>query len=216
MSLTVSSIANDVSIDIRQVLVATDTKIIGWIDRVHKDCLHSSVYSYLNQASTAFTTAVGVQQYTLTPTNIRRIIGVYDQNRDRVLFPLEKATSPVSQVEKQEPGPGQQGSYLTKQGDQPFSALALQSSQPEYFRHLGGQLLNLYPIPQQTLNISVAYEQQVVTLVNPTDVLVIPEDGRNMVVSGVNHLCNVFLKRMDEAQFWQGLFKELKTGVTLS
>jgi hypothetical protein len=216
MALTVASIAADVSVDIRQVLIPTDTKIIGWIDRIHKDCLHSSVYSYLNIAQTSFSTFVGTQQYGLTPSNIRRILGVYDSSRDRILFPIERASSPVSQVEKQEPGPGQQGAPQTKQGDMPLSALSLQSAQPEYFRHVGPQIMALYPTPQQVINILVSYEQQVVTLVNPTDVLVVPEDARDIVVAGVDFLANAFLKRNEEAQAWQGIYKELKTGVTLS
>jgi hypothetical protein len=216
MSLTVAGIQNDVSIDVRQVLTNTDSKLIGWIDRTHKDCLHSSVYSYLNIATTSFVTNPAQQQYTLLPNNIRRILGMYDQDRNRVLFPMERATSPTSQVEKQEPGPGKDSGPETKYGPGFVRALSLQAGQPEYFRHIGAQLISLFPIPQQSLNIGVSYEQQVVTLLNPTDVLVIPEDGRNMVVSGVNFLANAFLKRTEEAQAWLQLYKELKSGMSLS
>lgn len=216
MALTVTSIQADVSIDVRQVLLNTDSKLIGWIDRIHKDCLHSSVYSYLNISTTSFQTVSGQQQYVLAPTNIRRILGMYDQTRNRVLFAMERATSPVSQVEKQEPGPGKDGGPSTKYGPGVSSALALQSGQPEFFRHIGAQVVSLFPIPQQVLNIGVSFEQQVVTLVNPADVLVIPEDGRNMVVSGVNFLANAFLKRTEEAQAWLQLYKELKTGISLA
>ncbi len=218
MALTVSSIQADVSIDVRQVLTSTDSKIIGWIDRIHKDCLHSSVYSYLNITTTSFQTVVGQQQYTLSPTNIRRILGMYDQTRNRILFPIERATSPTSQVEKQEPGPGQQGQGAaeTKYGPGFTRALSLQSGQPEYFRHIGAQVVSLFPIPQQVVNIGVSYEQQVVTLVNPTDQLVIPEDARNLVVSGVNWLANVFLKRTEEGAAWLQMYKETKLGVSLS
>ena len=143
---------------------------------------------------------------------------MYDQTRDRVLFPLERATSPTSQVEKQEPGPGQQGQSGpdTKYGQGFIRALSLQSGQPEYFRHLGAQLISLYPIPKQQVTIGVSYEQQVVTLVNPTDVLIIPEDGRHMVVCGVNWLANVFLKRTEEGTAWLQMYNELKTGITLT
>lgn len=215
MSLTIASVSVDSSIDVRQVLLATDTKFAGWIDRVHKDCLHSSVYSYLNRNSTVFATAIGQQQYTLTPTNIRRVLNMYDQTRNRVLFPIERITSPVSQVETQEPSPGQQGSPGTKYGPGFTSALSLQSGQPEAFRHIGAQTVSLFPIPNQILNIGVSYEQQVVTIINPTDVLLIPEDGRDMVVAGVNWLANAFLKRNDEAQAWLQIYQALKLGQSL-
>lgn len=216
MALTVQTVANDVAIDVRQVLAATDPKIIGWVDRIHKDCLHSSVYSYLNIATTSFQTVVAQQQYSLSPTNIRRILGMYDQSRNRIIFPIERATSPTSQVEKQEVGPGQSGAPDTKYGPGFTRALSLQSGQPEYFRHIGAQVVSLFPIPQQVLNIGVSFEQQVQTLSLPTDVLIIPEDGRNIVVCGVNFLANAFIKRTEEAQAWLQLYKELKTGMSLS
>lgn len=215
MSLTVSSIAADSSIDVRQVLLATDTKFAGWIDRVNKDCMHSSVYSYLNRSTTSFTTVIAQQQYQLTPTNIRRILGMYDQSRNRILFPLERITSPVSQVETQEPSPGQQGSPGTKYGPGFVSALSLQSGQPEAFRHIGAQTISLFPIPNQVLNIGVSFEMQVLTIINPTDVLSIPEDGRDMVVAGVNWLANAFLKRNDEAAAWLQIYQALKLGQSL-
>lgn len=215
MSLTVSGIQNDVSIDVRQVLAATDSKLIGWVDRIHKSCLHSSIYSYLNVATTSFNSSVGVGSYTLTPTNIRRILGVFDFTRSRILFPIERATTPVSQVEKQETNPGQMGSAQIEFGMPLVSPISLQAGQPGYFRHIGAQQLNLYPTPQQALQINVSYEQQVVTLVNPTDVLVIPEDGRDMVVAGVNYLANAFLKRQEEAQMWAQVFTALQKGESL-
>lgn len=215
MALTVSSISNDVSIDVRQVLVPTDSKLVGWIDRIHKDCLHSSIYSYLNLGTTNFNTIVGQNSYALAPTNIRRILGVFDPVRSRILFPIERATSPVSQVEKQETNPGQQGSAAQQFGQPGVVPMSLQSSQPGYFRHIGPQTLNLYPVPQQILQLNVSYEQQVATLANPGDVLLIPEDGRDMVVAGVNYLANVFLKRMDEAQVWAQIYSALKKGESL-
>ena len=218
MSLTVSSIASDVSIDIRQVLSTSGgdlTKLTGWIDRIHKQSLHSGVYSYLNIATTSFITQVNVSSYALTPTNIRRILGVFDATRQRILFPIERATSPVSQVEKQEPGAGQQGSPSIQFGQPGIVPMSLQASQPGYFRHIGAQQLNLYPSPQQVLGINVSYEQQVVTLVNPTDVLVVPEDGRDMIVAGVNYLAMMYLKRLDEAQIWAQIYTALLKGETL-
>lgn len=218
MSLTVASVSNDVSIDIRQVLVPTDTKIIGWVDRIHKDCMHSSVYSYLNIATTSFSTVPNQGSYILGPTNIRRILGVYDASTQRILFPIERATSPVSQVEKQEPSPGQQGSPAREYANPAVSPLSLQNALPSYFRHIGTQQLNIYPAPAfnaPVRQLNVSYEQQVVTLVNPTDPLLIPEDGRDMIVAGVNYLTNIFLKRMDEAQLWAQIYSSLKTGASL-
>ena len=217
MALTVNSIAQDVSYDIRQVLGVTGgdlTILTGFIDRIHKDCLHSSLYNYLNVATQVVSTVVGQATYGLSG-NIRRIAGVYDTTRDRILFPLERATSPVSQVEAQEPQPGQSGGYQTKFGQQPQPAISLQTSQPEYFKLVGANTLRLYPTPKAILSLNVAYEQQVVTLVNGTDALIIPEDGRDMVVAGADYLACLFIKRAEEAQVWAQVFDSLKKGASL-
>lgn len=223
MSLTVQSIANDSYTDTRQVIGVSSadlTKFTTWVDRIHKDCLHSSVYSYLNIATTTFITVAGTGSYTLTPTNIRRILGVFDFTKQRILFPVERATSPVSQVEKQEPSPGQQGAHAQTFGMPATSPISLQAGQPAFFRHIGAQQLNLYPTPGTSagggvFQINVSYEQQVVTLVNSTDTLVIPEDGRDMVVAGVNWLANIYLKRAEEAGAWLQIYQALKLGQSL-
>jgi hypothetical protein len=218
MALTVQSVANDAYTDLRQVIgISTPdlTKFTPWVDRIHKDCLHSSVYSYLNVATTQFNTVAGQTGYALTPTNIRRILGVYDFTRQRILFPVERATTPVSQVEKQETNPGQQGAPPQTFGMPAQSPISLQVAQPGYFRHIGAQQLNLYPTPQAPLQINVSYEQQVATLVNPTDVLLMPEDARDMVVAGVNYLQCTYLKRLEEAQIWASIYSALKKGESL-
>lgn len=218
MALTVQSVAIDVSIDVRQVVGVTGsdlTILTGFIDRIHKDVLHSSIYSYLNIASTSFSTSIGVPSYTLTPTNIRRILGMWDSTRSRILFPIERATTPVSQVEKQEPNPGQQGSPGIEFGQPLVSPVSLQVGQPGYFRHLGATTVNLYPIPQQVLNIGVSYEKQVSTLVNPSDILQVPDDARDIVVAGVDWLANMYIKRAEEAQVWLQIYQALKRGESL-
>ena len=217
MALTVASIAQDSANDVRNVLdpVANLNLFTMWIDRINKDCLHSSVYSYLNITTTSFNTVVGQNSYILTPTNIRRILGVYDFSRQRILFPIERATSPVSQVEKQETNPGQQGSPSQVFGTPAQSPISLQVAQPGYFRHLGAQVLNLYPTPQAVIQLNVSYEQQVATLVNPTDPLGVPDDARDMIVAGVNFHANMYLKRPEEAQVWASFYNTLKHGESL-
>lgn len=221
MSLTVQSITNDSNLDTRQVIGNTGTGLTiftGFVDRIHKDALHTGLYGYLNVTTQQVTTVSGTPTYTLIG-NIRRVTGVYDRTRDRILFPIDTATSPFSQVEHQETRQNSrqspQGSYSTKFNMPPGSALSLQTGQPEYFRAISNNTFSLYPTPKQALLLTIAYEQQIVTLVNPTDTLIIPEDGRDMVVAGVNYLANLFLKRTEEAQAWAQIYQTLKIGETL-
>ena len=215
MALTVQTVVNQASFDIRQVLgtAGNDLTIFtNWVDRVHKDCLHSSVYSYLNTSGQNVITTSGFSQYPLTGS-IRRILGVYDRVKGRLLFPIEKASAPVTMVEKQEINPGQQSQFQLPQA-QP---LQLQLGQPVFYRHLtSSNFLTLFPTPLQTTTLEVAAENQVVTLVSPSDTLVIPEDGVDMVVAGVNFYSSMFLKRAEEAQVWMQLYTALKKGESLA
>lgn len=228
MALTVNSIGTDVSLDLGQILAPESPKFIGWVDRIHKDCVHSSVYGPLIVSRQALTTVVGQSLYTLLPTGgvtgagpgIRRILGVYDATRNRILFPIERATSPVSQVDKQEPSPGQQGSPEREFTTPLASPISLQAGQPGYFRFFPNAVpappaISLIPTPAAPLSITVTYELQVVTLTSSSSVLLVPEDGRDMVVAGVNWLANLFLKRNAEAQAWLQIYQALKTGQTL-
>jgi hypothetical protein len=228
MSLTVAGIAADVSVDIRQVLLPSNANdlgfLTGWIDRVHKDLLHSSLYSYLNLTTTNFLTVKDQQTYVVdTGVAARRIVGMYDQTRDRLLFPLEKASSPVSQTEKQETNPGQIGGYQAVYSQPPGSAQSLQSGQAEYFRHLPNSstasatsiTFSLYPIPKQVVTFSVSTENQVDT-VAAGDPLLLPEDARDMMVAGVNFYANLFLKRSEEAQMWMQVYEKLRKGESLA
>lgn len=294
--LTVQDIVNSTSQDIRSVLGTSGsdaTKITDWVDRVQKDCLHSSVYSYLNVGSVSFSTVINQSSYQLQPLGdlalsaisrtsnvvtgttaiahnltvgesitisgvtgsvtsfngtftvatvpstttftytqtgsdesgtggtltasqpsylIRRIVGCYDRTRERIIYAIERATNPVGQLEKSEPGPGQTPPTYAQPAQQP---LQLQWSQAQFFRHLGFGKLVLFPTPKQIVSIEVAYELQVSDLSNLTDTLTIPSDGRDMIVAGTNYLANLFLKRAEEAQFWLGIYEKLKLGASL-
>jgi hypothetical protein len=182
------------------------------VDRIQKDILHSSIYSYLNEATTSFTTSPNVYAYTLSPTNIRRIRSVYDRTRERKLYPSSTFHEPVTAGEKEEPVPGQTPEMtIPMMGD-----ASQQSGVPLFYRHIGAQGLTLSPTPLQGLVISIVYEQQIATVTDPTATLTVPDDAKDMMVAGVNYLASVFLRREQEMQFWLQLYERLKQGQGLA
>ncbi len=217
--MTVNDIMTAVDQDMRQQIGTTtsfaQTAYIDWTDRIHKDMLHSSTYSFLNHATANIVTVATQPGYTLAPTpGIRRIISIYDRTRQRIMFDLDRATMPVPQAEKVEPVQApQQAPQFALPAQSP---LQLQWTQPQFYRHISGtnQIL-LYPTPGQALTLEVVYEQQVADLSNLTDTLVLPDDCRDAVVAGVNMLANLFLKRSEEAQFWMQLYNQAKMGIML-
>src|SRR5690242_1254338 len=98
--MTVQDVVNAVTTDIRQVLSATapDADIlISWVDRVHKECLHASAYSYLLDDVQSVATVVNTNTYNLTPTP-RKITAVYDRTFDRELLELNDKVVPPNPV----------------------------------------------------------------------------------------------------------------------
>jgi hypothetical protein len=58
----------------------------------------------------------------------------------------------------------------------------------------------------------IHYEAQVADLTALTDVLVVPNDGKDMIVAGVNSYVAQFLHLDTEAQFWTQQYEMLKKG----
>lgn len=190
--MQVQDVINAVSTDIRQVLsnTAPDANIlISWVDRVHKECLHGSRYSYLLKALETVSTTAGTSLYTLG-TSPRVIEQVYDRTFDRELIDMDA-----------KPGPG----------DPVVPDTAIQW--PKYYKRSGATNFYIFPAPQKAAlqaTLEVHYQTFATDLANLTDTLQIPNDGISLVVAGVNMYATNYLRLFDEAAKWQQIYQELK------
>lgn len=213
--MTVQDIVNAVSIDTRQVLQPSGNDanvIMSWVDRVHKDVLHSSLYVNQNLATTQIATSVGINAYGLSPsTPIRRIVGVYDITFNMSLTP--------SDVDLDQPSPTQ--SRVDEEAGRPAAVQPLPyqaykfGGTPEYFRFIAPNTLIVRPAPASTgylSTLSITYEQLVSTLSNLTAPLIVPDDGKDVIVAGVNWMAMAYIGRQQEAMSWFQLFQQLKSG----
>lgn len=215
MSMQVQDVVNSVSTDVRQQLGSSGadaTLMIPWVDRTHKDCLHTSFYNNLIQAFTTAATTAGTSSYALSVSPaIRRILTVYDRTFQRLLLPLETAAAP-------EP----LGTHIAPPGGLPpepqmkfITSAKTMGPWPEYYKLTNASNLVVFPAPSTSTwagTLEIHYEQQVADLANLTDVLVIPSDGKDMVVAGVNWMALSYLKILDEASVWQQTYERLKRG----
>jgi hypothetical protein len=211
--MQVQDIINSVSNDMRQVLSNTspDTAIlIPWVDRIHKDVLHTSLFKVFNEYMTTINTTVNVSSYTfsLSGPAIRRITSVYDRTFDRVLLPYESLGLPSVKADAESGQP---------EGiPRPMLTASTMEQWPEYYKRLeaSNQIL-LFPAPQkvafQATN-EIYYEGQVATLVNLTDTLVVPNDGEDLVVAGVNSLAAAYLKNPEDTATWKATYEAMKAG----
>jgi len=215
--MIVQDIVNSVSTDTRQVLQnsgADANTIMDWIDRIHKDVLHTSLYVNQNLATTSVTTMAGTSSYTLTSnTPIRRIVGVYDSTFNLSLKPAD--------ADIDQPSPTQ--AQVDESQGRPFATAAVRPPHqaynfggiPEYYRFLAPSTLLLRPAPPSiayTSTLSIVYEQLITTLSSLTTPLLIPDDGKDVVVSGVNWLAMAYIGRPQEAASWFQLYRDLKFG----
>lgn len=213
--MTAQDVINDAVNDARQVIGSTSAGqavLLDYVDRIQKDCLHSSIYKFLNVAVTSFETVAGQPSYQLATSGIRRLTSVYDRELDRMLFPLSLSMSPAAIGAAQVQTPGQ-----TPQPPRPLARIRTTTSAlSEYYQLVGTNTLYLYPTPAAAWQGEATYEMTVQTLSSATATLTIPDDAKDMMVNGVNMLVALYLKLDQNAQMWSALFMQAKSGASFS
>src|SRR5882757_7466771 len=186
--MTVQDIVTGTCTDMRQLLSDAQRDaaiIIPWVDRIQKDALHSSLFNYLLRGSSGFNTTLGNAVYAIgQPAGVivRRIISVYDRTFDRALIPFSKVV---------------EGLGLDKSVPEAMLSAETMVQWPCYYTRDGANSLYLFPAPQKTAfqgAMEVHFEFGAPDLVNLSDSLIIPNDGKDMIVAGVNSLTASYLK----------------------
>lgn len=202
-----SDIIASVYNDVRQVLNnTTDVSIyIPWVDRIQKDCLHTSLFNYLLQTTENFTATQDTFAYTLG-TPVRRVILVYDRTFDRALQDFDDIMAPKQDATAPN-GPTISGSMLSAE---------TMTQWPLYYRRTGATGITLFPAPQKAAfggSYEVHYETYAPDITSPSDALLIPNDGKDLVVAGVNVYALSYLKLYEEAQAWKATYDAMKNGI---
>lgn len=223
MAFDAASIISDVSLDIRAVLGTTggdSTLILGWVDRIQKDLLHTSIYRHCASAVESVTTSATTTNYAMTTHSIRRIEMVYDRTFQNTLQPIDNILSPEFAGYPNESPAQPDNSELAdalsriKTGLQFPAFYKLQSS---VSAGVMTHTLYIFPAPSATAFagvLDVHYRAVAPNITATSDVLVLPADARDAVVSGVNWLAMMYLKRTEDAQLWKATYNEAK-GVAL-
>jgi len=209
--MLVSDVVNQVSSDMRNVLAPTAPDaniIIPWVDRIQKDVLHTSLFSTFNEFVTTISVVSGTSSYSLTlSTPLRRIVSVYDRTFDRVLLPYESLGLPSVKADAETGEP----EGIPK----PLLTASTMEQWPEYYKRVGASTVVLFPAPQKSVfdgTYEIYYEGQVTTLAALTDTLLVPDDGRDLVVAGVNSLAAAYLKNPEDTATWTQMYNAMKLG----
>lgn len=201
------------SVDFRSVLsnTAPDSALfLSWVDRIQKDALHTGIYNYLLNIVQPVSVVEDTPSYTIPVGGgaIRRIDLVYDRTFDRVILPVEALMYPTNLGDAGSPRQAPQIPLEMVNAE-------MQSQYPKYYKLTGTNTLQLFPAVQKTAfngTYEVHYEMQVPDIVNLTDTLLIPGDGKDMMVAGVNKYVASFLHLDTDMQFWAQQYDTLKMG----
>lgn len=212
--MTVQDVIDACSTDYRQVLsnASPDSLLfITWVDRIHKDALHTGMYNPLIQLVSNVSVVSGTSSYAIPVTSgaIRRIQLVYDRTFDRILTPIEGLVYPTFVGDASSP-------RQPLQLPEAMLSASTQIEWPQYYKREGLTGLIIFPAPQKTAfngTYEIHYEMQVPDLTSTTDTLLIPDDGIDQVVAGVNSYIGQYLHLDQEGQFWTQQYETLKRGI---
>jgi hypothetical protein len=208
--MLVSDVMADVYNDVRQVLnTSTDASIyIPWVNRIQHDVLHTSLFNYLIQGIMTVSVVNGTSVYTMG-TPVRRITMVYDRTFDRILQDVDDIAAAPKQDATSDPNP--QGTVSST-----MLTAETMTQWPLYYRRVGNTSLYIFPAPQKSAfngTYEIHYEGYVPDVANTTDTLTVPNDGRDLMVAGVNSYAMQYLKLYDEAASWKANYEAMKNGI---
>jgi hypothetical protein len=208
--MTAQDVMNAVSSDMRQVLSASapdNAIILPWVDRIQKDVLHTSLFNALLRKTTQITVVQDTPVYTLSDSSVRRIVSVYDRTFDRFLLPYETVSFPTPKADAE----GAQPQSMPE----PMLSASTMLQWPAYFLREGTNTIHLFPAPQKAAfggTYEVYYETYAPSVAASTDTLLVPDDGKDLVVAGVNMLASQYLKNPEDTQYWTNQYELMKTG----
>lgn len=209
--MQVQDVVNNASTDFRTILSnsgADANIIIPWVDRVHKEVLHSSIYSAYNRATQTLTMTPATSAYTLG-TAARRIVSCFNRFGNRVVNPFMTIAGPVPMADQTQ---GPQGVPPLGLQDRADLQAKINSRFVEFYDRSGSTGINFYPTPVFADVIEIVYEQEVTTVSALGTSLIPPDDALDIMVAGVNMYFAQYLGRAQDVQTWALRYEQLKKG----
>lgn len=225
MALTAQNIANDAAREARKyfyndstdtVLTTAETLFIGWINTIHQDVMHTSIWKTQLITSEDFVSEPDGSPYVLTANNIRHILSVHDLKNRRTLIPYTDLLFPAATALQ----PERSGPPTTKwdRGGQTSSLC------PEYYifeacviEDDGSVTQGMHLLPDPVDNgysgtVRYFYTKTVPEIDDLDAVLLLPEDGRDIMVAGVVMKAFEYLGKTSAADRYRSMYEGMKKG----
>lgn len=223
MALTVQNICDDANNICRHQMADPGASVSGtpltimipWVNHVHQDVLHTSpVWATFMYTSETFESSMDGSPYVLSANNIRRVVNLYDQKNRRTIIPyhdLNWATGTGIPAEKN--GPPRMKPDQTQQTVAPYPQYYIVENCVAEADGSVVQGITLFSDPHEVNyagTVRVYYQKVVPTLDAANDILLIPDDGRDVMVAGVAMHLSTFLKRPQDTAWWATQYERMK------
>lgn len=202
--MTGQDVVDAVSSDIRGVLSNTGAdaaKILGWVERIHKELLRTSRWTFTLSDVKSFSTVIGTSLYYVGTGSLP----AGATNTSLALSDVEfiKARSVVDRTNNKR---------LSKTEEKPLGDMFTQNNRPDLYRYdsAAPDTFELLPPPDGVYTIEFRYYKTRAAISTLATVLQVPDDYKDVVIAGVNWLACMFLKKFDEAGPWRQLFQDGK------
>lgn len=218
MALLASDVISASVIDIRQTFRTADvnTFFLSWVDRVQKDILHTSpVWSPRLHTKGSFLSTSGVTSYPISSTDVRQIKQVFDAANRNQLIPYTELnyTAATSIPDEREGQPNNRN----------IQAQQTSTMYPRFYNveiavdvdGVATTTIHIFPDPKTSAyagTIQYFYSKYAPTVATVGDTLIIPEDGKDIMVAGVNMYAARFQLMPSEAALWRDIYEGMKKG----
>ena len=224
MALTAQVVANDAARETRKyfydtatnaVATSAESLFLAWVDHIHKDVLHTSIWQKLTQTAETFTSTPDGSPYILSANNIRHVLSVHDLKNRRTLIPYHDLNfAAATSTPPERSGPPRPKFDQTQQTSSPY---------PQYYiteaccdtDGLFTWAIHLLPDPQDAEHsgtIRYWYSKIVADLTSLGDNLNVPPDGRDIMVAGVAMKVSEYLKRPTDFDRYRSIYEGMKKG----
>jgi hypothetical protein len=202
---TVQQVVDCTSQDIRKLLANSGTDeaiLIDYVNRVHLDMLRFSRWRFLLSGVKTFNTVVGESDYWIGNTGGQGA-GQTDTGLNLTDVRVIKMGTVFDRTNHKP---------LAKTGEQPLGDTWTDNNRPKVWRNdvSSPNVIQLWPPADGIYAIEFRYYKVHTQLTIDSQVLLVPDDYKDIVCAGVNELANMYLKRPEEAQYWHAIYEEGK------
>lgn len=187
-----------------------------WANIVQRDVLHTSVWKGQLNRSETFTSEPDGSPYILSANNIRHVIAVHDLKNRYTVVPYDDMNFPAATSSPPErSGPPRTRVDQAQQSD---------SLHPQYYifeaciQASDGSItqgIHLLPDPfdsDHSGTVRVFYTVMVDDVAASGDILTVPDDGFDILVTGMCVQQATYMKEYAEADLWRARYEAMKKG----